>query len=99
MPEPHLSPGIACVLLAAALTLLPATAEADSQRRIYRPTGRDRSLAASDTLGEIFFSERQRRAARTRRVAAQAPAAATSPSRTVEDWLSLWGEVDSRATR
>ena len=90
---------LGCVLVAAALVLLPAIAGADSRRRPYRPTGRDRSLAASDALGGVFFSERQRRSARARRAAAAIPAPAPPPERAVKEWLSHWGEVDSRETR
>ncbi len=108
MQEQHHVPGaarrgrariVACLLVVAALALLPAVAGADSPRRPYRPTGRDRSLAAADALGRVFFSERRRRAASARRAAATIPAPNSSAERTVEDWLSRWGEVDSRETR
>ena len=89
---------VSCVLIAALLVLLPAAAGADSRRRPYRPTGRDRSLAAADALGGVFFSERQRRAAQARRAAATTPVPVSSAERTAEDWLSRWGEVDSRET-
>ncbi len=91
---------VAWLLVAAVLALLPAAAGADSRGRPYRPTGRDRSLAAADALGRVFFSERRRNAAaRTHRVTAQTPARIPSPERTVEDWLLHWGKVDSRETR
>ncbi len=91
---------VAWLLVAAVLALLPAAARADSRGRPYRPTGRDRSLAAADVLGRVFFSERRRNAAaRTRRVTAQTPARVAAPESTVERWLSHWGEVDTRATR
>ncbi len=108
MREQHHVPGaarrgrariVACLLVAAALALLPAVAGADSRRRPYRPTGRDRSLAAADALGRVFFSERQRRAASARRATATIPAPISSAERTVGDWLLRWGEVDSRETR
>ena len=108
MREQHHVPGaarrgrariVACLLVAAALALLPAVAGADSRRRPYRPTGRDRSLAAADALGRVFFSERQRRAASARRIAAQTRARVPSPESMVENWLSRWGEVDARESR
>ena len=91
---------VACVLVAAALALPPALAGADSRRRPYRPTGRDRSLAAADALGRVFFSERRRNAAAgTQRAIAQTPARVADPESMVENWLSHWGEVDTRETR
>ena len=109
MSGPHNRPGdarrgrariLACALVAAALVLLPAAAGADSRKRPYRPTGRDRSLVAADALGRDFFSERRRKAAaRTQRLNQQKPARVSDLERDVEDWLSRWGAVDFRETR
>ena len=91
---------VPCVLVAALLVLLPAAAGADSRRRPYRPTGRDRSLVAADELGRVFFSELRRNAAtRAQRTTAAIPVPASAAERTVEDWLSRWGEVDARESR